>query len=64
MNDFAHMARVYIDMREEIRLLDLELWLADTPCGPLGKPRGYGYPDKETIRLLSGETTNPDHHAI
>jgi len=53
MNDFSKSARVYFDMHDEVSLLDLELWIADTPCSPLGSPHGYGYPDKLTVELLS-----------
>ena len=35
MNDFTQNAKVYFQMHDDIGLLDLELLLAEAPCGPL-----------------------------
>ena len=52
MNDFIQNAKVHIQMDEDFNLLDLELWLAETPCGP----KEYRYPNELAIQLL--EDTN------
>ena len=49
MNDFTRNARVYIEMHDGLDLLELELWLADTPCGP----KVYRYPNRLAPHLLS-----------
>jgi len=49
MNDFIRNARVHIEMDDGLDLLELELRLADTPCGP----RVYRYPNKLGRQLLS-----------
>ena len=35
MNDFTQNAKAYFQMHDDIGLLDLELLLAEAPCGPL-----------------------------
>ena len=49
MNDFMRSAKAYIQMHDDFDLLDLELWLAETPCGP----KVYRYPDKLAPHLLA-----------
>jgi hypothetical protein len=49
MNDFMRIARAYIETDDGLDLLELELWLADTPCGP----RVYRYPNRLALQLLS-----------
>ena len=49
MNDFAKNAGIYIQMHDDFNLLDLELWLAETPCGP----KVYRYPNKLAPQLLA-----------
>ncbi len=49
MNDFARNAKVYMKMHDSYSLLDLELWLAETPCGP----KVYRYPNKLAPQLLA-----------
>ncbi len=49
MNDFIKSAKIYIQMHEDFSLLDLELWLAETPCGP----KVYRYPNKLAPQLLA-----------
>ena len=48
MNDFTQNAKVYFQMHEGFRLLDLELWLAEAPCGPLD----YRSPNQVAPALL------------
>jgi len=50
MNDFAQSAKVYFKSYEGFSLLDLELWLAETPCGPLD----YRSPNQVAPELLAG----------
>jgi len=50
MNEFAHLSDAYRDRRDPVDLLELSLWLAHVPCGPL-----YGStisPDGELKVLL------------
>lgn len=49
MNDFTQNAKVYFQMHDDFRLLDLELWLAEAPCGPLG----YRSPNQVAPVLLA-----------
>jgi hypothetical protein len=49
MNDFIGNAKVYVQMHDDLDLLDLELWLAETPCGP----RAYRYPNQLAPQLLA-----------
>jgi hypothetical protein len=49
MNDFIKNAKVYTQMHDDFNLLDLELWLADTPCGP----KAYRYPNRLAPQLLA-----------
>jgi len=49
MNDFTQNAKVYFKMRDNIRLLDLELWLAETPCGAMD----YRSPNQVAPELLA-----------
>ena len=49
MNDFIRSAKIYIQMHEDFSLLELELWLAETPCGP----KVYRYPNKLAPQLLA-----------
>jgi len=49
MNDFIKSAKIYIQMHDDFNLLDLELWLAETPCGP----KVYRYPNELAPRLLT-----------
>jgi len=49
MNDFIRNARAYVQMSDGLDLLELELWLADTPCGPTV----YRYPNRLAPQLLS-----------
>ena len=50
MNYFIYDAKTYIEMHDDFSLLDLELWLAETPCGP----EPFRHPDKLAPQLLSG----------
>ena len=50
MNDFTYNAKDLFWRYEGFSLLDLELWLAETPCGPLE----YGSPDQVAPELLAG----------
>ena len=49
MNDFTQNAKVYFQMHDDFRLLDLELWLAEAPCGPLD----YRSPNQIAPALLA-----------
>ena len=49
MNQFIQDSKIYMQMHDEFNLIDLELWLAETPCGP----KEYRYPDKLAPLLLS-----------
>ena len=49
MNDFIRNAKAYVQMHDDLHLLDLELWLAETPCGP----GDYRYPDRLAPQLLA-----------
>lgn len=49
MNDFTQNAKVYFQMHDDFRLLDLELWLAEAPCGPLD----YRSPNQVAPALLA-----------
>ncbi len=49
MNDFIRSAKMYIQMHDDFGLLDIELWLADTPCGP----KVYRFPNKLAPQLLA-----------
>lgn len=49
MNQFIQDSKIYMQMHDEFNLIDLELWLAETPCGP----KEYRYPDKIAPLLLS-----------
>ncbi|MGB2896693.1 MAG: hypothetical protein WBB65_11095 [Anaerolineales bacterium] len=49
MNQFIQDSKIYMQMHDEFNLIDLELWLAETPCGP----KKYRYPDKLAPLLLS-----------
>ena len=49
MNDFTQNTKAYMQMHDDFSLLDLELWLAETPCGP----KEYRYPNELTIQLLT-----------
>jgi hypothetical protein len=49
MNDFTQNAKVYFQMHDDFRLLDLELWLAEAPCGPLD----YRPPNQVAPALLA-----------
>jgi len=49
MNDFIKNAKVYVQLHDDFDLLDLELWLAETPCGPIV----YRYPNKLAPQLLA-----------
>ncbi len=49
MNDFTQNAKVYFQMHDDFRLLDLELWLAEAPCGPLD----YRSPNEVAPALLA-----------
>jgi len=49
MNDFTQNAKVYMQMHDNFSLLDLELWLAETPCGP----KEYRYPNELASQLLA-----------
>lgn len=50
MNDLTHSAKDFFWRYEGFSLLDLELWLAQTPCGPLD----YRSPDQVAPELLAG----------
>jgi hypothetical protein len=50
MNDLTLNAKDFFWRYEGFSLLDLELWLAETPCGPLD----YGSPDQVAPELLAG----------
>jgi len=50
MNDFTLNAKDLFWRYEGFSLLDLELWLAETPCGPLN----YRSPDQVAPELLAG----------
>jgi hypothetical protein len=49
MKDFITRAKIFIQMHENFSLLDLELWLAETPCGP----KVFRFPNKLAPQLLS-----------
>ena len=49
MNDFTQNAKAYMQMHDNFSLLDLELWLAETPCGP----KEYRYPNELAPQLLA-----------
>ena len=50
MNDFTQNVKAYLQMHDDISLLDLELRLAGTPCGP----NVYRYPNELAIKILVG----------
>ena len=49
MNDFMGNAKAFVQMHDGLDLLELELWLAETPCGP----RVYRYPNRLARQLLA-----------
>jgi hypothetical protein len=49
MNDFTQNAKVYFKMHDNISLLDLELWLAEAPCGAMD----YRSPNQVAPELLA-----------
>ena len=49
INDFIRSAKIYIQIHKDFSLLELELWLAETPCGP----KVYRYPNKLAPQLLA-----------
>jgi hypothetical protein len=51
MNEFAEMADHYRRTEDEIDLVELSLWLAQTPCGPLYG--SYVSPDRALQATLS-----------
>jgi hypothetical protein len=51
MNEFTFMAEHHRDLRGVDDLVDLALWLAQTPCSPLDKR--HGSPDRELHALLA-----------
>ena len=50
MNDFAQSAKIFFKRYESFSLLDLELRLAETPCGPLD----HRSPNQVAPELLAG----------
>jgi hypothetical protein len=50
MNDFTQNAKAYMQMNDDFSILDLELRLAGTPCGP----KVYHYPNELALKLLVG----------
>jgi hypothetical protein len=50
MNDFGQSAKIFFNRYEGFSLLYLELWLAETPCGPLN----YRSPNQVAPELLAG----------
>jgi hypothetical protein len=50
MNDFSYLADAYREQRGVDDLVDLSLYLAGTPCGPLRA--GHGFPDLELKALV------------
>jgi len=51
MNEFAFALR----HRDEAKsLVDVALWLAETPCKIRSEPGGYGFPDKMTREAFGG----------
>ena len=54
LNEFSFMADTHRAHDGDVDLLDLAMWLAHTPCGPL---RGrHGFPDRELAALVAGHT--------
>jgi hypothetical protein len=51
MNDFSYLADAYREQRGVDDLVDLSLYLAHTPCGPLRD--GHGFPDLELEALAA-----------
>ncbi|HET6569243.1 MAG TPA: hypothetical protein VFG50_14845 [Rhodothermales bacterium] len=49
MNDLGYALRIHLTEHPHTDLVDLALWLADTPIGP----KVYTYPDRETKRLFA-----------
>lgn len=50
LNDFTRNVKAYLQMHDDISLLDLELRLAGTPCGP----KVYRYPNELATKFLVG----------
>jgi len=50
MNDFVHMAESYRWTTDDVDLVDLAVWLADTPCG-VSSPGDAVWP-KDAVRTL------------
>ena len=51
MNEFAFALR-YRDQAKS--MVEVALWLAETPCKMRSKPEGYGFPDKMTREAFGG----------
>ncbi len=45
MTEFAFLGSAYVESQEAVDLVELSLWLARTPCGPLYSR--HGSPDRE-----------------
>ncbi|MGH3848294.1 MAG: DUF6933 domain-containing protein [Pseudonocardiaceae bacterium] len=55
MNEFGHLADSYREQHDLVDLVELSLWLAHVPCGPLHS--GHGFPDLELAALLGAKET-------
>jgi hypothetical protein len=51
MNEFKHMADQELLLSDDIELMELALWLAKTPCGPLYK--SHVSPDRELRAVVA-----------
>jgi hypothetical protein len=51
MNEFVRMAGYYREDTPDFGLVELSLWLAEVPCGPLRSR--HGSPDRELLALVS-----------
>lgn len=51
MNEFKHMADTYLHQADDVELMELGLWLAQTPCGPIYK--SHVSPDRELRAVVA-----------
>jgi hypothetical protein len=51
MNEFKYMADGYLHRADDVELMELALWLAQTPCGPLYK--SHLSPDRELRAVVA-----------
>ena len=57
MNEFKHMADSYLHRADDVELMELALWLAQTPCGPLYK--SHVSPDRELRAVVADDMPRP-----